>query len=215
MQELSSKLKALKDEFLMLGEKIEEYLRKILLAQVEGGAPNESLVGADAQFEELIIRIENKCFEIIAVGHLPPVHLRLMGNLIKMLADLEQIVFNAAKIARIVPNSDRTHLDGRGNVRDMSERALRMFRNTLRAFSQEDRELALGVIDEDNQVINAHARCFCELLDSAKGHPAPKDQAAITQLMSITKSIDRIAHHAANIGKRVLAVITDGKEERS
>ena len=90
----------------------------------------------------------------------------------------------------------------------MGALATAMVRDSMMAFSQADTSLAKGVFNKDKEFDALYGGVFARLISSAK---EPKKIAHDTKLAFLSKDLNGIAEHAANVAEVVIFMV-DGKE---
>jgi phosphate transport system protein len=87
----------------------------------------------------------------------------------------------------------------------MSEIVLRMVREALQAFQEEDTEQARAVMSLDDQVDALNARIFRDLLENPAADSASR--ARSLGLILAARSLERVADHATNICEEVYYLV--------
>lgn len=133
--------------------------------------------------------------------------LRLISVALKLITDMQRISDQASNIAGItkflVDAKSITNID---LLLDMASKTISMVKKSLDAFINRDMELAIDVIDRDDEVDDLFVAVRDELV-----HLINQDKnngAEAIDLVMIAKYLERIADHAVNISNWVIYYIT-------
>ena len=150
--------------------------------------------------------IEKMCVELIAQFEPVARDLRMVVMMIKMNKDLERMADHAVNISEsgvfLVSNPLLGHYD---DLRIMGDTAVRMLKDSINAFVNEDVRLAESVCDRDNIVDTAADKILKDLTEVMRGK---KD--AISRglhIMRIAHNLERIADLATNIAEEVIYIV--------
>jgi phosphate transport system protein len=138
--------------------------------------------------------------------------LRFLVAVLKIVTDLERMGDLTVNIAERAADLARVpKLDPPIDLRPMSEQVQKMVKDALDAFVNKDDLHAEEVLMRDDDVDAALRDVFATLLSRMK-----KDAANVERsvgLLSIAKSLERLADHATNIAEQVV-FLTRGKDVR-
>jgi phosphate transport system protein len=206
-------LSLLKERILYMGglaEKQINFACRVLLER------NDSLVDEVIRLEETVNRLQLEIDEttvnLIAL-HQPVAHdLRFLVTAVKVSAELERVgdqALNIARFARAITSLPQIkHLV---DVKAMSESALKMLRESLDAFTNNDTELAKSILLEDDKVDAYRDQVLRELITYIRENPADVTQAVF--LLLISRNLERVADNATNIAENVIFIVK-GKDVR-
>ncbi|RZS92417.1 phosphate signaling complex protein PhoU [Cuneatibacter caecimuris] len=97
----------------------------------------------------------------------------------------------------------------------MGEMVVGSIQKTFRAFAENDRELAAGVIERDRAVNEAErsieSRCLMLML---RQQPVAGDLRHISMALKVVTDLERIGDHAADIAELVLRLNSGGSQKR-
>lgn len=157
----------------------------------------------DRNINELELQIDKAVFECLALKAPVAVDLRFLFSIQKMNKDLERIGDHAVNIAQAaincniygnaVPNPD-IHL----MIRLTNE----MFSNAVTSFIKADSQLALRVMEQDDQIDELNRLMTRAVIDTVK-HDINTVDAAL-ELLRVSKNLERIADLSTNIAEVVI-----------
>lgn len=160
----------------------------------------------DDEVDAMELRIDDQCERILALHTPVAVDLRLLITAVKVNTDLERIGDHAKNLAKrakyLVHCSD---LLKETPIQEMADLARSILHEAQDAFIKRDRVLARKVLAHDRQVDRLHQETFDKLV--ALCHQHPDRAAALMQLVSMSKAIERIADHAKNIAESVVFLV--------
>ena len=150
-RQFNHELEELKTHLMAMGGLVEKQVQDAVRALLDGdSALAERVVDNDRAVNDMQIKIDDECTQILARRQPAASDLRLVLAVIRAASDLERIGDEASKIARnavdLVENQSGTR--GFVEVRVISELVRKMMRDALTAFARFDTELALKVGSE-------------------------------------------------------------------
>ena len=149
--------------------------------------------------------IENKCMQLLLLQAPIATDLRKVSSALKMITDLERIGDHAYDIADIIKkNQNVPSYVGELPFKTMAKTVMQMVDDCMRAFVDNDKDLAYAVIKEDDAV----DQCFDEIYNHLADGIGAKNHADLDLLM-IAKYYERIGDHAVNIAEWVVYAITN------
>jgi phosphate transport system protein len=205
--EFHKALEGLQQDILRMGSLVEENIARC----VESLA-RQDLMMAEKVFEveeaidKLESDIEETCLRLIATQQPMAKDLRKIASAFKIITDLERMgdySVDIAKVTRRIGNEklikpliDLPHMAG------LVEE---MVKNSLDAYVTENIALATAVGKADDDVDALHKQIFRELLLMMMENPRTINQA--TNLLFVSRSLERIADHATNISESVIYLV--------
>jgi phosphate transport system protein len=204
---LTRDLEGLERRLLLLAGEVEEAVRRSIRALLDRRIElAERVIDGDDEIDRHEVELEEECLKILALHHPVASDLRFIVACLKIETDLERIADLAANIAeRSVSLAARSALPVPPRIREMVEGCAHMLRASIDAFVRGDAELARRICDEDALVDRANRLIIQELLDAMHREPACIDQGV--ELISVSKSLERIADHATNIAEDVVYLV--------
>ncbi|HET7657877.1 MAG TPA: phosphate signaling complex protein PhoU [Bacillales bacterium] len=206
-ENFKSQLDDLKNRLLELGHLSESAAKQAM----------EALVAQDVEASLRIIENDRKINEreevindqaILMIAKQQPVasDLRRIIVAIKISTDVERVGDFAVNIAKsAIRIGEKPLIKPLVDIPKMAEMALEMLADGLKAYYEEDVELARALAERDDQVDQMYGRLIQELLQLASEKPEQVPQ--ITQLSFICRFIERIADHATNIAESVIYLV--------
>ncbi len=166
----------------------------------------------DDEIDELELKIENDCMQLLALQQPMAKDLRMIGTILKIITDLERMGDHAVNIARItIKIGDTPLVKPLIDIPRMAKLAENMVSKSLDAFMKEDVELAKEVALEDEAVDEIYEDIYMELIEMMVEKPEIIQQA--TYLLFIGRYLERIADHATNVGERIIYMVTGERVE--
>jgi phosphate transport system protein len=126
----------------------------------------------------------------------------------KMVSELERIGDKARKIARLtakVYEGGAVEAGWLGDIERLAEQARRMLREALNAFVRSDLEAAVGVLRANRDFARETSAVSKEVVRRMSAQPS--DVPTLLDMLSITRAIDRVADHSANIAEHLVYIV--------
>lgn len=201
---LQKEIEKLKKHILELSAVVEERVRMAVKA-VQDADPElaRAVIGGDIEIDHMEVDLEEECLKILALYQPVANDLRFIIAVLKINNDLERIGDLAVNIAdraaclTIIEKSDLI-----GDLTVMAEKAQTMLRKSLDSLVHLDAELAREVCADDDEVDAIHAGIFPKF--EAAVHRHPERLQYYTQLMGVSRNLERIADHTTNIAEDVI-----------
>jgi phosphate transport system protein len=166
----------------------------------------EQIHKQDKKIDRFYKQIELDCVNLIALQSPVAQDLRLLSALMQLVRDLERIgdyAKNLGDVAlQLFPYSDLPHI---GQIRVMFDRCRAMLALSLESLSNLDEQASQDVRHRDNAVDSDYNTLYALL---AKQQNVPGVVEPIVLQVLIIRHLERMADHAANIGKRVSYIVT-------
>ena len=161
----------------------------------------------DSRIDELESVIDKQCVEFM-VRHIPVArHLRFAHSVAKIILELERIGDYAESINRqAILLSRAAHTPELDAYARLAGVAIEMVRQSVRAFLDEDAELAERTRALDAEANRIHQEIFRSLL--AETPQSSDDLATLFSLLSVANRFERVADQASNISEEVFYLIT-------
>jgi phosphate transport system protein len=187
-------LGSLRNNVLMMASLTERNLERAFRGLFERDEELCNLVIADDEEIELLLR-----FQPVAID------LRSIIAAMKLGANLERIADQATGIARRARRLNQQPLLAESRlIERMTEDVTAMLKDSLRAFTDGDLELAAGIKPRDRQLDQANAEINQVLTELAQKQPA--NITSYLDLIFIARNIERIGDHATNIAEDAVYV---------
>lgn len=170
----------------------------------------KDVIKADKEIDAMQASIDQQATMLLALRQPMAADLRMIIASLRVSNDLERMGDYAKNISkRTLTLSKVTLMSATArSVQRMSKMAGDMIDDVLKAWTERDVELALKVIESDEEVDMLHTSLFREILTYMMEDP--RNITACTHLMFIAKNIERIGDHATNIAEQLYFVV-EGK----
>lgn len=214
---IGKKMDKLKERLLFLGSAVESNLLRAVKAVRENdfGLAREVRIN-DTEIDEFEVNVEDDCMAILALQQPVAGDLRFIVTALKINIDLERIGDLAVKVADKVNYLSKRDSQTvapllfsgavRTEVEAMISDTVWMLKSALDSFAREDRDLALRVIRADEKV-DAAKNLIRSLLEENYGRD-PNEHLYLATILSISRSLERIADHATNICEDVIYMLS-------
>jgi phosphate transport system protein len=212
-RKFEEELKELKQELLEVGAKIERNIADAIQALVERDARLAvAVAGRDPEIDLAEIRIDEHCLSLLALRQPVARDLRFIATALKIVKDMERIGDMAKDIAEYAESLAReAPLEIAADIPTLARSAQVMLNKALDAFVSRDPELARAVIRDDDVVDGLYRVAIDEtiqLMLEQRDLIGP-----YTQLLYVTKYLERIGDHSCNIAEMVVFMV-EGKDIR-
>jgi phosphate transport system protein len=196
-------LNQFKETLLIMGSHAESALAQAVQAVTERNDQiAEQVQQNDDIMDQYEIDIDDMAINLLAKAPLAN-DLRLITVAMKISQNLERIGDEATTIARraVELNTEpqlKTYID----IPRMAAITLGMLRESLDAFVNKDTEKARAIIPRDKEVDAINRQLYRELAGFMAENPATIPRCL--SLITISKSLERVADHATNIAQEVV-----------
>jgi len=202
----------LKNKLLTMASIAERSVRLAIEALVERDDEKASrVIQDDSRLDQLEMEIDEMSVNLLAKAPLAT-DLRLITMAMKFSRDLERVGDETTTICRrSIELSQEPQLKPYVDLPKMASIALEMLDDAMNAFVRRDPAQARGIIPRDKEVDALNKQLQREL--SSYMVEKPSTITRCLHLMTISKSLERIADHAANIAEEVV-YLYEGKDIR-
>jgi phosphate transport system protein len=192
-----------KEKLLTMGSYAESAVSQSVQSVVER---DDALAGRvqenDDLMDELEIEIDDMAISLLAKAPLAA-DLRLITVAMKISQNLERIGDEATTIARrAVELNQEPQLKPFVDIPRMATIALGLLKDALDAFVRKEPEKARAIVPRDKEVDALNRQLYRELSGCMVENPATISRCL--NLMTVSKSLERVADHAANIAEEVV-----------
>lgn len=165
------------------------------------------VIDKDEEIDDLQIEIEDKCLMLIALQQPIAKDLRILSTALKITTDLERMGDHAKNIAEVTLEIGMQPLiKVLVDIPRMVDKVAIMLRKALTAYVELDIQLAESVLQADDEVDDMCDQLLRELLTYMMADPANINQAS--QLLYVTRCLERAGDHATNIAEWVVYLVT-------
>ena len=209
----TAEIRQLQDEVLVLGSMAEKAIMDSLQALRDGDATwSRKIIEDDARINKKRFEIEDRCIFVIASQQPMATDLRSLASILYIITDLERIADHAEGIARINLLLGDEPLPRRlGYIPAMSDRAVSMLRDSLKAYIEHDVESARRICDADDEVDRLQDAVYEDSIKAMIADPSTIQRN--TYIIWTAHNLERIADRCTNICERVIYLVTGHMEE--
>lgn len=194
-------LSQLKTELVEMCRLTEQMIDNAITALVNRDRELGKSIGqTDKRVDEYEMDIEKKCMRILLKQQPVAKDFREVSTALKMITDIERFGDQASDIGDLVYTmpgekyvKKLTHITAMGNL------AVKMARESVNSFINNDEKLADEVIKLDDEMDKLFATVKSELIELIKKDCSAGDQAI--ELMMVAKYLERIGDHAVNVAE--------------
>ncbi|MDQ8187845.1 phosphate signaling complex protein PhoU [Pelagicoccus sp. SDUM812002] len=202
-------LEDVRSHLMLMGEKAIANVNLAMRALLDSDlATAQQVRAADDRIDEIEKQIDDEVARYIGLRAPVARDLRLLFVAIKASHDLERVGDEATSIAKRTAKILKTgsSTDDLGRLPRMCELAVGMLKDALHCFIDEDSTRAIAISERDEEVDSLNRENFRYFLDMMKKDPKRVDFG--TEMVFISKSMERIADHAQNIAEEVYYLLT-------
>lgn len=210
---IDAQLEDLKNLTVEMGGQVEKALQTTVLGISRRDPQQFSNVH---KIEELVndlqIKIDNACLEVLAKQGPVAKDLRLILSIIKINTDLERMGDQCVNIAHIGREVlERTNNISFQDIEQMATTVKKMVKAALDSFVKMNVVLAREVLLMDDEVDTLRNKIFSESTARMKTEPAQIEN--LLDLILIARNLERLGDHSTNIAEDVIFALT-GKDIR-
>jgi len=214
-EHIDVELKKLEEKLLKLGKLAVDAISQAVTALKEQDvAKAREVIKGDNLLDELAEDIDMSCLRFMARFQPLGQDLRTVSAIMHMAVDLERIGDYGSSIAkRAIRLSDRPHIKPLLDIPQMENDIRKMVDKALEALMERDVKKAEEVCRMDDEVDDLDQQIFRELLLIMIERPNVIEQA--TELLLISRTLERAGDHATNLAERVIYMVTGKKVSAS
>lgn len=212
-QHYMNDLKELQHQLLRMGCMMEEAIKGSMEALVEKDLEKaQNIIDGDDKIDEMELKIEDHAVRLLLTQQPVATDLRKVVTALKITTDIERIADHATDIAEVVQEiGEEKHIKKLIDLPRMSNLAIKMVKDSLVAYVENDAEAAREICQRDDVIDALFAQIFRELLMYMMEDPKKVTQA--THFLFVARALERIADHATNICEWVVYIETGKIEE--
>ena len=206
LRHFDEELKELKSRLLVMAAMVEQTIAQSIEAlKKRNKKMAEGVYGVDKKIDNLEIEIEERCIDLIALRQPVGSDLRFLIGAIKINNDLERMGDHAVNIAdSVLVLADKPHIKPLIDIPRMARLAIAMLKDSLGSFVDGAVAQARGVCRRDDEVDRLADQVFRELLSFML--EKPKVITPATQLILVSRNLERIADLSTNICEDVIYI---------
>jgi phosphate transport system protein len=206
-------IQQLEKDFTKMGEDSLLILTRSLKALTEQDLKLAGQVMKDSEeMADMEIELENKCIELLALQQPMAGDLRMIGTVLKVLADcrrFSRLAFDIAVIA--IKINKEPLLPQIKDICEMYRNVAAMVRDSFIAFDTRDVDLASSLGIRDDVVDAQYDRIRRDLIGEMIRDPSKIDMAS--HLSFVARYLERAADHSCSIASRTVYMVS-GKRAR-
>ena len=166
-----------------------------------------NIISRDDQIDDLEVNIEKECIDLIAKQQPVASDLRRITSIMKLVTDIERIADHCSDISEYVLRlCVQERITPPKNLFLMAEAMRGMANGVIMSFVNQDEEAARAVADQDDIVDGFFHQLLNELSEMMQEKPEIIPQCM--EYLMITKYLERMADHSANIAKWIGFIVT-------
>ena len=208
--QFDAELTSVSSRVLELGGLVESQTRHAVYALAKFSSDvADQVIATEKQVNSLEVEIDRELSSIIARRQPTARDLRLLIAISKIIANLERVGDEAARIARIVQRLAAVGMPGRrlpvGDLQFECDLAVAQLRKSLDAFARLDTRMALEVLKHDDQIDQEFEGMMRKLITYMMEDP--RTISPSLNLLFLAKSLERVGDHAKNIAEQIIFVV--------
>jgi phosphate transport system protein len=208
--QFDAELSGVSTRVLEMGGLVESQVSRAITALVSIEADLAGQVLRDAaRVNRMEVEIDRDLSGIIARRQPTARDLRLLIAISKIIANLERVGDEAARIARIVQRLAAVGMPGRrlpvGDLQFECDLAVAQLRKSLDAFARLDTRMALEVLKHDDQIDQEFEGMMRKLITYMMEDP--RTISSSIDLVFVAKAVERVGDHAKNLAEAVIYIV--------
>lgn len=165
-----------------------------------------AILDNDEHINHMEEEVNDRVILLIAKQQPVATDLRRLMVLVKIAADMERIGDYACNIAKeTIRIGKDEHIEPIVLLEEMRIKTIKMLKQVLDAFTNENMEEAKSIAKLDDEVDEMYGHIIRTLLNTGVNNPAQLSQ--VTQLSFVCRYLERSADHATNIAERLLYLL--------
>jgi phosphate transport system protein len=206
-QQFDASLQELRKALITMGEKVETAIIDSVASLRDNNLElAEQVIKKDLELNEAEEKIVEMGTNLIALQQPVAKDLRRILISFRMASDLERMGDLAVDIAKVVRRINGEPLmKPLVDIPRMSEIVQMMTNDSIRAFMEENVDLAYKMAKMDDEVDHLHSQILRELFVFMVENPKTVNQAIL--LCFVSRYLERMADHATNIGESVVYLV--------
>lgn len=203
-----TELQRLKDEVVWLGNLVAQAILDAVEAlQKRDLAASRDVLAMDREINAKRFEIENRVVTLIATQQPMAYDLRLLASIFEIASELERMGDYAKGITRVsLRIGEQPLLKPPLDLPQMACKATDMLRRALRAFAQDDVEMARVLPREDDEVDILYDRVYNELIGYVVQDPRVVAQA--NWLLWVAHNLERVGDRVTNLCERIIYTVS-------
>lgn len=205
LTELKNLTKELAD---LVGAAIEKSVIALIDANVELA---RDVIKRDQDMDDLSLRIENLCMELLALQQPMARDLRRIIGILKIGIDLERIGDLAVDVARVTAQSqNKIQITKLEYIPRMAEISKKMLMESMEALMNNDADMARQVTKWDYEIDGLYVKARDKLLNIIIERPEVIKEG--TSLLMVNRHLERTGDHICNICETIVYMVEAKRE---
>jgi phosphate transport system protein len=205
LTELKNLTKELAD---LVGAAIEKSVIALIDANVELA---REVIKRDQDMDDLSLRIENLCMELLALQQPMARDLRRIIGILKIGIDLERIGDLAVDVARVTAQSqNKIQITKLEYIPRMAEISKKMLMESMEALINNDADMARQVTKWDYEIDGLYVKARDKLLNIIIERPEVIKEG--TSLLMVNRHLERTGDHICNICETIVYMVEAKRE---
>jgi phosphate transport system protein len=205
LTELKNLTKELAD---LVGAAIEKSVIALIDANVELA---REVIKKDQDMDDLSLRIENLCMELLALQQPMARDLRRIIGILKIGIDLERIGDLAVDVARVTAQSqNKIQITKLEYIPRMAEISKKMLMESMEALLNNDADMARQVTKWDYEIDGLYVKARDKLLNIIIDRPEVIKEG--TSLLMVNRHLERTGDHICNICETIVYMVEAKRE---
>jgi phosphate transport system protein len=205
LTELKNLTKELAD---LVGAAIEKSVIALIDANVELA---REVIKRDQDMDDLSLRIENLCMELLALQQPMARDLRRIIGILKIGIDLERIGDLAVDVARVTAQSqNKIPITKLEYIPRMAEISKKMLMESMEALMNNDADMARQVTKWDYEIDGLYVKARDKLLNIIIERPEVIKEG--TSLLMVNRHLERTGDHICNICETIVYMVEAKRE---
>jgi phosphate transport system protein len=207
MSSFAQKLAQLKSDLSTQADRVLANTLEAVEAYFDGDrAKADAVIQRELVIDRVDVELERASVPLLAMGESDEHNIRSVLTIVKVNNELERIADLAVDIAEVVRMEDDSNQPVPNTFRVMANSVVGMVRDTNKALSETDIELAQKVLAFDDAV----SRFKNEIMLDAQQRVASGafDVKFAFRLLAVTKALERMADHCTNICEQIIYLET-------
>ena len=195
-----------------LADRVGDAIKKSVLALANGDVDlAREVVKADQELDDLSLRIENLCMELLALQQPMAKDLRRIVGILKIGIDLERIGDLAVDVARVTMQSqNKIQITKLEFIPRMAEIDEMMLAQAIQALMESNADMARQVTKWDYDIDGLYVKARDKLLKIIIERPEVIKEG--TALLMVNRHLERAGDHICNICESIVYMVEAKRE---
>ena len=195
-----------------LADRVGEAIERSVLALTDSNVElAREIIKNDQDVDDLSIRIENLCMELLVLQQPMARDLRRIIGILKIGIDLERIGDLAVDIARVTAQShNKIEITKLEFIPRMAEISGRMLRQSMEALEKDDADMARQITKRDYEIDGLYVKARDKLLNIIIERPEVIKEG--TLLLMVNRHLERTGDHICNVCETIVYMVEAKRE---